>query len=100
MSVTSSLGLITSLALGAAASAAAQTHDVGLAELVQSPVPRSTLEWAHSRVAAGETPPVIQPAHPGDYIQFPFGYGEASVHCARLQVCPIELQAGERLTLP
>lgn len=97
MNMKSAFGKLACLVLGASASAAAQAPHEGLASVPGVPASGSTLEWAFSRFAAGDTPPVIQPAHPGEYIQFPFGYGEARVRCARLQVCPIELQPGERL---
>ena len=97
MRMKTSFGLFACLVLSTTTSAGAQTVHPELARLFGSPMPGNPVEWAYSRFAAGETPIVILPAHDGDYVQFPFGYGEARVECARLQACPIELQPGERL---
>ena len=97
MSVKFTSGLLAYLVLGAAASATAQVPFVDFTRLIGTPAPANSVEWAYGRFVSSGTPPMIHPAHPGDYVQFPFGHGEARVRCARLQVCPIELQAGERL---
>lgn len=97
MSLKSSLGLLPYLLLCMGAPATAQVPSVDFAGLLENPFPENSVEWAYGRFLATGTPPVLHPAYPGDDVQFPFGYGEATVHCARLQVCPIELEAGERL---
>lgn len=98
MSAKSTSGLLTCLVLATGAQAAAQ--QVPLVEIsnVIGPLPSAQgVDWAYGQWIATGTAPVLDPAHPGGYVQFPFGYGEARIRCARLQVCPIELQAGERL---
>jgi type IV secretion system protein VirB9 len=93
----SPLGLLSILLLATAAPATAQLPYVDVTALLEDPFPENSVEWAYSRFLTTGTPPVLHPARPGEYVRFPFGYSEATVHCARLQVCPIELQAGERL---
>lgn len=92
-----SLGLLAFLAVGTSASAAAQAASPEVLELVEISVRENPIDRAYRDFTATGTPLVIHPAHPGDYIHFPFGYGDATVRCARLQACPIELQGGERL---
>jgi len=93
--------LLPYLVIGSAASATAQVPVVDSTKLIETPAPvpspMKAVEWAYDRFAATGVAPVLEPAHEGDYVRFPFGHGEARVRCARLQVCPIELQAGERL---
>ncbi len=122
MSARSSLGLLICLVVGSGMPARAQAprpESRGLAVLgapVQIVVQAQRTSESHStatrtsdprltaarasdpRFMASRTPAVIEPAHEGDYVQFPFGYGEATIHCARLNACPIELESGERLT--
>lgn len=93
----SSFGLLAHLLLGAAAPAAAQMPYVDFTRLLEIPAPEKSVGWAYARFAVTGMAPVVPPGHVGDYVQFPFGHGEARVRCARLQVCPIELQPGERL---
>ena len=97
MNVKLTSGLLAYFVLSTAASATAQVPSVDLSRLIGTPATTRDVEWAYGQFMATGTAPVVHPGHPGDYIQFPFGYGEARVRCARLQVCPIELQAGERL---
>jgi type IV secretion system protein VirB9 len=97
MSVRFVSSLLPYLVIGSAASATAQVPVVDSTKLIGTPAPVNDAEWAYDRFVATGAASVLEPAHEGDYVQFPFGHGEARVRCARLQVCPIELQAGERL---
>jgi len=97
MSVKIVSSLLAYLVIGSAASATAQVPAVDSTTLIETPAPVKDVEWAYDRFVATGVAPALEPAHEGDYVQFAFGHGEARVRCARLQVCAIELQAGERL---
>lgn len=97
MSVKSSVGIIGCLLVGAASTAEAQAQYPQFVAAMGVRMPESPIDRAYKQFLLAGVPMVLHPTHPGDYIQFPFGYGEAKVACARLHACPLELEAGERL---